>query len=140
MESKDEVHAEGRRYSVYLIGGIRSNDYFTYYANTNYHYLFKIITFLVGFYVSTMATRWWEQVLWLSKGKENKFYSPKVKGIPTPANINLQLGSVVKMADSEALTFKKKIMRYIHLRLAKDLRNLRNNNNNNNRLFSVGLW
>ena len=67
--------------------------------------MLKVITFLVGFYVSTMTGRWWEQV----------------KGIPTPASINLQLGNVVMMTPKEALNFKKKIMRYVHLRLAKDL-------------------
>jgi len=62
--------------------------------------MLKVITFLVGFYVSTIATRWWEQI----------------KEIPTPARINIQLANVVKkMSDEQALSFKKKIMRYVHL-------------------------
>merc|ERR1712110_62967 len=61
--------------------------------------MLKVITFLVGFYVSTLTARWWEQI----------------KGIPTPADLNVQLASVVKMGDDEALHFKKKIIRYVHL-------------------------
>ena len=56
-----------------------------------------------------------------SRGGKKIFWLTQVKGIPTPANICLQLGNVVKMTDSEALNFKKKILRYIHLRLAKYL-------------------
>ena len=41
----------------------------------------------------------------------------QIKGIPTPSDMNVQLSSVVKMEDDEALNFKKKIMRYVHLRL-----------------------
>jgi len=61
--------------------------------------MLRVITFIVGFYVKVLTSRWWEQI----------------KKIPTPADMNVQLASVVKMEDEEALNFKKKIMRYVHL-------------------------
>ena len=82
--------------------------------------MLKVITFLVGFYVSTLTARWWEQVIRLKVGDggiETTIFLTQIKGIPTPADLNVQLASVVKMGDDEALHFKKKIMRYVHLRL-----------------------
>ena len=61
---------------------------------------------------------------WQPEGEKYwNIFPTQIRGIPTPADINLQLGNVVKMGDGgmddeEALDFKKKIMRYVHLRLA----------------------
>ena len=64
----------------------------------------KIITFLVGFYVSTIVKRWWEQIRYLP--------------LPVVAT-NIQLANIIedrKVSSDEALDLKKKIMRYFHLR------------------------
>ena len=64
----------------------------------------KIITFLVGFYVSTIVKRWWEQV----------------RHLPLPVvATNIQLANIIedtKLNADEALNLKKRIMRYFHLR------------------------
>ena len=63
----------------------------------------KVITFLVGFYVSTIVKRWWEQIRYL----------------PLPVATNIQLANIIednKVTADEALALKKKIMRYFHLR------------------------
>ena len=64
----------------------------------------KIITFLVGFYVSTIVKRWWEQVRYLP--------------FPVVAT-HMQIANIIedkKVNPEEALSLKKKIMRYFHLR------------------------
>ena len=63
----------------------------------------KVITFLVGFYVSTIVRRWWEQI----------------KYLPLPVATNIQLANIIEdknVSPDEALDLKKKIMRYFHLR------------------------
>eukprot|EP00091_Calanus_sinicus_P007253 TRINITY_DN18216_c0_g1_i1.p1 TRINITY_DN18216_c0_g1~~TRINITY_DN18216_c0_g1_i1.p1 ORF type:complete len:115 (-),score=1.90 TRINITY_DN18216_c0_g1_i1:60-404(-) len=76
---------------------VRAKAYFKHW-DRNAATLTKIITFLLGFYVTTIARRWWDQV---SK-------------LPDADNICLILGGLV-WTDSKheaALQFKKTIIRY----------------------------
>jgi len=61
--------------------------------------MLKVITFLVGFYVSTNIRRWWDQI----------------KYMPAPVNIGIQLENIMdNIEPEEALDLKKKILRYLH--------------------------
>lgn len=61
--------------------------------------MLKVITFLVGFFVSTNIRRWWDQI----------------KYMPGPVNIGIQLENLMdNIEHEEALDLKKKIMRYLH--------------------------
>lgn len=62
----------------------------------------RVITFLVGFYVSTIVKRWFDQI----------------KLVPSPDNVCLFLGAMVHFKPNyakEELVLKKKIIRYLHL-------------------------
>merc|ERR1712223_83401 len=60
----------------------------------------KVITFLVGFYVSTNVRRWWEQI----------------KAIPTPLNVCMQFENYTEnITPDQALCLKKKVVQYLHL-------------------------
>eukprot|EP00092_Neocalanus_flemingeri_P011927 GFUD01012859.1.p1 GENE.GFUD01012859.1~~GFUD01012859.1.p1 ORF type:complete len:435 (-),score=93.53 GFUD01012859.1:908-2068(-) len=80
----------------------RTKDYFKNWA-AHFSTMTRLLTFLLGFYVSTICKRWWDQV---SK-------------LPDADNLGLVLGGLV-WAQSEAEAdaardFKKTILRYTHL-------------------------
>ena len=78
----------------------------------------RVITFLVGFYVSTIVKRWFDQVCQLIT---LHFLSLclQIKLVPSPDNVCLFLGAMVHFKANfakEELVLKKKIIRYLHLR------------------------
>ena len=80
----------------------------------------RVITFLVGFYVSTIVKRWFDQVIQdNSIGIHFLRIFLQIKLVPSPDNVCLFLGAMVHFKSNfakEELVLKKKIIRYLHLR------------------------
>ena len=78
----------------------------------------KVITFLVGFYVSTNVRRWWEQVDDLMGWSwQLQLFFFKIKAIPTPSNVCMQFENYTdNITPDQALCLKKTVVRYLHLR------------------------
>ena len=80
----------------------------------------RVITFLVGFYVSTIVRRWFDQASSVSINVSfiDSLFQ-QIKLIPSTDNVCLFLGAMVHFKPKyakEELVLKKKILRYLHLR------------------------
>ena len=79
----------------------------------------RLITFLLGFYVSMIGKRWWEQVIKKASILHNLLILLQVSKLPDTDNLSLVLGGLV-WAQPEpgptsavaALHFKKTVIRY----------------------------